>query len=83
MDRKLYLKNGYLNVPYILHYNVPFIFVVGGRGTGKTYGALKYVLESGTPFIYMRRTQSQADIMLRMSRLLSMMSFSRKNTKGH
>lgn len=62
MDRKLYLNNGYLNVPYILHYNVPFIFVVGGRGTGKTYGALKYVLESGTPFIYMRRTQSQADI---------------------
>lgn len=62
MDKRLYLNNGYLNVPYILHYNVPFIFVVGGRGTGKTYGALKYVLESETPFVYMRRTQSQADI---------------------
>lgn len=62
MDKRLYLKSGYLNVPYILHYNVPFIFVVGGRGTGKTYGALKYVLESETPFVYMRRTQSQADI---------------------
>lgn len=62
MDNKLYLDSGYLNIPYILHFPVPFIFCVGGRGTGKTYGALKYVLESGEKFIYMRRTQSQADL---------------------
>lgn len=62
MDKNLYLKSGYLNIPYILRFPVPFIFCVGGRGTGKTYGALKYVLESGEKFIYMRRTQSQSDL---------------------
>lgn len=62
MDKNIYLKNGYLNIPYILRFNVPFTFCVGGRGTGKTYGALKYVLETGEKFIYMRRTQAQSDL---------------------
>lgn len=62
MDNKIYLDNGYVNIPYILNYPVPFIFCVGGRGTGKTYGALKYVIESGEKFIYMRRTQAQTDL---------------------
>ena len=44
---------------------MPFIFCVGGRGTGKTYGALKYVLENDIKFLYMRRTQSQADLINR------------------
>lgn len=59
---KLYNDNGYLNIDYILGSRQPFIFCVGGRGTGKTYGILKYVLDNKIPFIYMRRTQAQADI---------------------
>ena len=58
---KLYHDNGYANIPEILKTKVPFIFVIGGRGTGKTYGALKYVIESGTKFCLMRRTQSQLE----------------------
>jgi hypothetical protein len=65
MDTKLYLENGYLNIDYVLKYPTPFIFVVGGRGTGKTYGALKYVLEHDIKFLYMRRTQAQADLINR------------------
>lgn len=62
MDKNIYLSSGYFNVEYVLRFPVPFIFVVGGRGTGKTYGALRYVLENHIKFIYMRRTQAQADI---------------------
>ena len=31
----------------------PFIAVLNGRGTGKTFGALKYAIESKIPFILM------------------------------
>ena len=42
--------------------DTPFTICIGGRGTGKTFGALKHVVESKTKFILMRRTQSQIDI---------------------
>lgn len=45
----------------IIEQHYPFTIVIGGRGTGKTYGALLYALESRKPFILMRRTQKQAD----------------------
>ena len=59
---KLYLHSGYLNWDAVLRYGVPFNFVVGGRGTGKTYGILKYMRDHKKRFIYMRRTQKQLDI---------------------
>ena len=59
---KLYDDNGYLILQNILDLNLPFNFVVGGRGTGKTYGALRYVIENDVKFILMRRTQSQVDL---------------------
>lgn len=58
----IYLDNGYLDFEKILSYKVPFNFIIGGRGTGKTYGALKYMVEHQIKFIFMRRTQSQLDI---------------------
>lgn len=59
---KLYSDNGYLNIEAVLNIDVPFIFVVGGRGTGKTFGALKYVVDNDKRFMFMRRTQSQLDL---------------------
>lgn len=59
---KLYLDNGYLNIAGIVATGMPFIFCWGGRGTGKTYGALKEAVESGVKFGLMRRTQSQLDL---------------------
>ena len=58
----IYEKSGYLDIPAIVNLRIPFTFIVGGRATGKTYGALKYVLTSHTEFMLMRRTQSQADL---------------------
>ena len=33
--------------------------IIGGRGIGKTYSALSYVLDKGKPFIYLRNTDVQ------------------------
>ena len=60
----LFLDNGFVNMPRLFASRLPFIFVVGGRGTGKTYGALAHVRKQaldGKKFIYMRRTQDQVD----------------------
>ena len=59
---KLYQKNGYVDIRAILKNGLPFNFVVGGRATGKTYTSLKTVVEDGVKFLFMRRTQSQADL---------------------
>lgn len=59
---KLYLDNGYLNIPAIIATEQPFIFCWGGRGTGKTYGALKEAVKSGVKFGLLRRTQTQLDL---------------------
>lgn len=58
----IYMENGYLNIDKILGYQVPFNFICGGRGTGKTFGALWHVLKTGRVFMYMRRTQAQIDM---------------------
>ena len=58
---KIYHENGYVNIPEILKTRLPFIFIVGGRGTGKTYGALKFTQEQHVPFLFMRRTMSEIE----------------------
>lgn len=55
-------KNNYLDMAKIIELDYTFIFVIGGRGTGKTYGALDYVIKNNIPTILMRRTQSQLDV---------------------
>lgn len=69
MNRKLYDKNGYVDIGYILDqsekHNTPYIYMVGGRGTGKTYGALRYTYENRIKIMYMRRTQTQHDMIRR------------------
>lgn len=57
----LYQSNGYINIDYIVSLGLPFNFIVGGRGTGKTYTTLSHVVDNGINFMLMRRTQSQAD----------------------
>lgn len=59
--KDLYLQNGYLNIESILRYGMPFNFVIGGRGTGKTYGALEYCVLNHKKFIFMRRTKTAVD----------------------
>ena len=48
-----------------LTYNCLFNFIIGGRGTGKTYGAkrraVKQFLEKGHQFVYLRRYKEELD----------------------
>ena len=58
----LYLSNGYLDTDKIIEMEYPFIFVIGGRGVGKTYGALRTAVEKYPGrFQLMRRTQTELD----------------------
>lgn len=59
---QIYNDDGYVNFPEILKHPAVFIFIYGGRGTGKTYGALEYLVEERKKFIYMRRLAAQVDI---------------------
>ena len=59
---RIYDESGYVNVRGILDEGYPFNFLVGGRGTGKTYTTLKVAKEDRKLFMLMRRTQSQADL---------------------
>lgn len=60
--RGIYTPEGWLNMPEIRKLKTPFIFVVGGRGIGKTYGAIKDTIDNNIRFMFMRRTQKQADL---------------------
>ena len=55
-------NNGYLDFQYIMDHSLTYTFIVGGRGIGKTFGALKYVLDNNVKFIFLRRTQTQIDM---------------------
>ena len=61
-ENELYLRSGYLNVDRIMEEDFPFIFIIGARGVGKTYGILKYIYNIGERALILRRTQVQADI---------------------
>ena len=58
---KLYTKDGWINWPYILDRKAAFTMVVGARGTGKTYGLIKELIDRKQPFIYLRRLKTQID----------------------
>lgn len=60
-----YLESGYFNAKEFLEQKQPFKIVVGGRGTGKTYGIISELLETHNAdkkLLFLRRTQSQLEI---------------------
>lgn len=58
----LYLNNGFVNIEYALACGCPWVVMIGGRGTGKTFGALEYSIQHDRRIVLMRRTQSQTDL---------------------
>lgn len=59
----LYLPAGWINMEHIIYDTKTWrVEVYGGRGSGKTYGALKTLIEHGTTFLYLRRTDTQYKI---------------------
>ena len=59
---KIFYESGYVNMGGILAEGFPFTFVVGARGTGKTFDVLDNSAENDITFLYMRRTQAQCDL---------------------
>lgn len=62
----IYTPDGWLNYPEIIGTGYPYIFITGGRGTGKTFGALAYERQHSRPgerFMFLRRTQTQIDLL--------------------
>ena len=62
---KLYNDDGYVDIKRILEHEATFIFIYGGRGTGKTYGTLQEMIKGAHRFIYLRRLAAQCDIVKR------------------
>lgn len=62
-----YEPTGYLDMADIINNPFPFCFIVGARGTGKTYGAVKYLysMPKNQRFIFLRRTQDQTEVISR------------------
>lgn len=58
---KLYTNAGWVNWDYIMNQPESIISIVGARGTGKTYGAFRWLIEHGERFIYLRRLKSQLE----------------------
>ena len=58
---KIYLDSGYLNWDYLMQQVESIITVVGSRGTGKTYGVFKKMIEEKKKFIYLRRLKTQLE----------------------
>lgn len=61
----IYLPNGYCNVGGILDFGMPFTIIIGGRGTGKTFTALKVCRDRKLNTLLLRRTHTQAEMIAR------------------
>lgn len=60
--RQIYTAEGYADQERMIILGQTFIFQIGARGTGKTYGAMKYVIERKKRFLYLRRTKTESDL---------------------
>lgn len=57
----LYTKDGWVNIPAVSSIPAWCYIIIGKRQVGKTYGVLKHELETGTHFLYLRRTTVEFD----------------------
>ena len=64
MTLQLYTDDGWLNMPAIIESEQPFKFIAAGRGTGKTYGAIKYYVKEKKQIMLLRRTQTEAELQM-------------------
>lgn len=60
--KNLYLPSGYLNSREIYYNTTAFVSIIGGRAIGKTYGMLELMIQDKIRFLYLRRLQTQVDI---------------------
>ena len=60
-----------------------FNIIFGGRGIGKTFNCIYEDVKDGTSFIYMRRTQSEVDLIGSNSDDVTLSPFAKINAKKH
>ena len=64
MDELRYYPNGYANIGPLLESPAPFVFAIGGRGTGKSYGAADWLRKNASgAFIWVRRRDNEISTM--------------------
>lgn len=61
----LYTEKGYPDIASWISTEIPFIFCVGGRGTGKTYSSLQYAYDNDIKFMFIRNSQTQVDRLMK------------------
>lgn len=59
---KLYLDNGFLNIPALAEGPSWLIVIIGARQVGKTYGTLKYMIDNNINHILLRRTTEELEL---------------------
>lgn len=62
-------ENGFFNVEKALSPDFPFLFCVGGRGRGKTYSTLRWILRQGVKFMFIRRTDTEIQTLCELDSL--------------
>jgi len=62
-SNNMYTSAGWANTDLFFMDPAPIVIAFGGRGIGKTYGVLKHLLEEKIPFLYMRRTQKNIEML--------------------
>lgn len=62
-QNNFYTPEGWVNASVWFADAAPFVIALGGRGIGKTFGALEHITRPNqvSKFIYLRRTQAQLD----------------------
>lgn len=60
--KRIYDPTGYLDFDTLWGYDLFIMFVIGARGIGKTFNALRYSIEHGINTIYVRRTKEESEI---------------------
>lgn len=58
----LYQQDGWVDVQSILDAGFIFNFITGGRGIGKTYGFIRWMIEHDQTFILLRRTEIESQL---------------------
>lgn len=65
----IYTQEGWLDIPHIAQIadrnNIAFIIIIGKRQVGKTYGVLKFMLDSDKRFILIRGMKSELEMLER------------------
>lgn len=54
----------WIDYDFIDGFKMPFNIIIGGRAGGKTYGAIKHHDENDKKYVYLRRTQTEADLLI-------------------